>query len=88
MNTVRDHNDDEYRDDHPDHPAVTDPHRITSICLTRKCGEGIQFSGPVQSIVVTKTMSRSVKLTIHAPRSTRILRDEIVAESPSPNGAA
>lgn len=78
MSHVDHHHDDEYHDDHPDHPAASDPNRVTSLCISRKTGEGITFYGPVHRLEVNRITPNVVRLIVHAPRSTKVLRDEIV----------
>ena len=67
-------------DNYDDDIETADPHRVTSLCLSRKRGEGILFDGPVDRIVVNSVTRHEVKLVVFAPRSTRVLRTELIAE--------
>ena len=76
------HNDGEYHEDHPEHPSAVGDNRITSLCLARKRGEGVHFYGPVDRIIVNQIKGGVVRLVIHAPLSTKVLRSEHLIELP------
>lgn len=46
------------------------------LILTRRVGEGLMFGDDIH-VIVTQINGGQVKLGIDAPRSTRVLRDEV-----------